>query len=168
MYQSRNWDRTNISLPGLKELTTKNANNYSTPSRNFNKSDNLLPLNAISPAKKEVTNKIMEESYKQCDNMMKRNHQMKLDALKQLADSMDKEREHVWKNRAQSANKMRTYVKSLEMKNGHKADSRNERTLEKSRIKQNENTDLNNMLSKQRDKHKREEDEIEDLHRQQD
>lgn len=54
------------------------------------------------------------------------------------------------------------------MKNGHKADARNERTLEKSRIKNVENSDLNNLLSKQRDKHKKEEDEIEDLHRQQD
>jgi len=168
MYQSRNWDRTNISLPGLKELTTKNLNNYSTPNRSITKFDATIPLNAISPAKKEVTNKIMEESYKQCDNMMKKNHQMKLEALKQLADSMDKEREYVWKKRAQSANKMRTYVKSLEMKNGHKADTRIERALEKSRIKNTENTELTNLLAKQRDKHKKEEDEIEDLHRQQD
>jgi len=63
---------------------------------------------------------------------------------------------------------MRTYVKTLEMKNNHKADSRNDRTLDKARIKDRENTDLHHLLSKQRDKHKREEDDIEDLHRNQD
>jgi len=56
----------------------------------------------------------------------------------------------------------------MEMKNNHKADSRNERILDKSRIKNAENTDLHQLISKQQSKHKKEEDEIEDLHRHQD
>jgi len=91
MYKSGNWDRTNLALPGLKELT-QTFTNFSTPNKNIKKSGSLLPLNAISPAKKEQTNKIMENSYKQCDGMMQKNHQLKLEALKQLADSMDNER----------------------------------------------------------------------------
>lgn len=108
-----------------KGLFYPNYHFYTFANNNINnnkKSGSLLPLNAISPAKKEQTNKIMENSYKQCDGMMQKNHQLKLEALKQLANSMDNERAYVWDKRAQSANKMRTYVKTLEMKNNHKAD----------------------------------------------
>jgi len=99
---------------------------------------------------------------------MKKNHQLKLEALKQLADSMDKEREIAWKKRAKSANEMNTFVKTMQMKNLHKAESRNERKNEKLKLQNNENSELSKLFNDQRDKHKKEDDEISELSRHQD
>jgi len=46
---------------------------------------NLIPLKAISPAKKEITNKIMIEDHKKCDNMLLDTHHEKLEILKKYA-----------------------------------------------------------------------------------
>lgn len=82
-------------MPNLKELTTKTLTDYWTPKRKTTKSDTLWPLNTLPQSKKDVTNKIMQDSYKWCDNIIRKNVQMKLESLNQLEDSIVKEKENI-------------------------------------------------------------------------
>jgi len=107
---------------------------------------NLIPLKAISPAKKEVTNQMMMESHKQCDDMLLENHHKKLETLKKLAYNMDKERKYAYKKRAKSAAKNNIKTKTIEMKNSIKAEERNEVTAYKQQLTNTESRDLNDML----------------------
>jgi len=77
----------------------------------------------------------MENNYKKCENMMMNTHFLKIDIIKQNANTMDNEREVKWNNRAKSANIMNTYVNKMEIKNFNKSDSRNDKRVEQFRIK---------------------------------
>jgi len=107
----------------------------------------------------------METKYKKYDNFLRQSHNEKVSEMKTKCELMDKERENIWRNRTKNANEMKTYLKTLEMKNNYKADSRNNDNTEKFALREKETYDLDLLLLKQREMHKKEDDEMSEMSR---
>lgn len=95
-------------------------------------------------------------------------HNKKVNNIKKLADLMDKERENKWISKAKNASDMRTLIKTIEIKNELTASDRNETIFDKISLRDKEKYELDKLLFSQREKHRREEDEISELSRSQD